>query len=321
MDQISKMPALSIEELKKTIRCAVDVRPEGEGFVAEFHLKLCQSPPEYGISEEPKLFWRSSTRCISACDIGTGNPYGSAIITREISQNLTADYTTVLGEVLTDQNPTDVWFESGDPRKATHMLMLPLNTGEYMSNSRQETEMQDVAILYAANNDHRWGFKRYALLDIGYYCVRNDSGIRNYQYTAQAEHYRKIAVAELILTGHCSRELAEEFFPGLSRNIVVNGNLLAASFGEKTLKSSKETVRYYAIAADGGMILPKVRHEHDGVTEDLWWDLPEDALVFSCDFDHSRKDCFSVTPIYGSLGEATREQHAIMIMLVQAWLV
>lgn len=137
----------------------------------------------------------------------------------------------------------DIWFESTDPRKAEHILLLPETASESSSDSYEEAETQRNSLMYAVNDDSNWGCKKYILLEI------------EYRYTEQAEamyceananYYRKLATAELILTGHCPEDLANEFFPGLTRDKIVNGCLLTKTFGVQTVNNAaKNSLRYW----------------------------------------------------------------------------
>lgn len=74
-------------------------------------------------------------------------------------------------------------------------------------------------------------------------------------YKAQANLVRKLATAGLMLTGHCPEDLANEFFPDLTRDQVVDGCLLTRTFGERVISSSVAK-SYHVIGVDGKRILP-----------------------------------------------------------------
>lgn len=337
----------SIEDLKDRIKNNSGIAPDGDGFIAEFRIKLCWSNPSLNLPERAKLFWRSPTRRISSCGIHSmGLGYGFSYITRAICPGL-RNYTTVLGKVSRFCSTGDLFFESTDPRESTHMLLLPMYESDTMSDSSRETEIQRHSLMFAVNDD-RWqilkkqkDLYKYMLLDMGYYYT-DSKDIPWYEaslderrryvpgktsdYKAQAALYRKLAAGELLLSGNCSRDLADEFFHGLTRDKVVNGQFLTRipqSIGEEPAYT------YCAIGADGNIFNNPMWADHcwddngsiKGVKELLWWDLPDDVLVVRG--MHNRKtDTVTFESVHGRIDKtnaAQREALRKLASMKECW--
>lgn len=323
MKSISKTPALSLEELSKVIMCATEVKPEGDGFIATFQLRNCRSRPQSGISENPKLFWYSPSRCILPCNHSGNSLYGFTYIARAIARWL-IDYTVIFGTAhvfLKDgegYKTGDIRFETTDPREAEQMLLLPAASSEWTSGSWEEAETQRHSLMYGLNDDKpRWGCRKYILLKMGYYYTEKGE---TPDYEAQANYYRKLATAELIMTGHCPEDLANEFFPGLTHDKVVGGCFLIKTPAKQQVVGDTAVKAYRVIGANGDMIEETMYRRYDnGECERLWLDIPDDALVVHCSYDPADIK-FDVTSIQGQVRTATKEQRRAVIKIINDWM-